>query len=255
MRVPGRWVLLGLAAVSVMPVVALAYGFPGTLACAAIDVLPFRQLGGGMYVPEGGQEDAAALAALRAAARSRIETAFGAPRANPAIVFIQEEARFSLGAMGDTASSYFTPARSCIVVGAKGRSVDVLAHELMHAELAERVGFFARMKRIPVWFDEGLAMQVDHRRVYSVDLDDATDTTVREYVTYQQFFDHDDGQLVQNYRAAKAEVARWLRSVGNETLYASLERIRSGETVGEVTEVRAAGVNRGVRDAAAPDRF
>lgn len=32
-------------------------------------------------------------------------------------------------------------------------SLDVTSHELMHAELAERLGYWARITRLPTWFD------------------------------------------------------------------------------------------------------
>lgn len=54
-----------------------------------------------------------------------------------------------------------------ILIGPQGRSVDVVAHELAHAELAQRVGFVRRELSVPTWFDEGLAMQVDHREAYN----------------------------------------------------------------------------------------
>jgi len=106
----------------------------------------------------------------------------------------------------------------------------VLAHELMHAELAERVGYWRRMTQMPTWFDEGVAMQVDFRPRYDL-LKSVTARTgeVRKLATAGAFFGGNDGERVRNYAAAKYEVAHWLSDVGRPSLYRRLERLRNGE--------------------------
>lgn len=116
------------------------------------------------------------------------------------------------------------------MVGPKGQTPDVVAHELMHAEIADRVGVWGRQSQLPVWFDEGLAMQVDFRPQYA--LPDGA-TAEAEYVTtlssHRTFFVSDDGVLTKHYALAKAVVAVWVAEVGATSVYRELERIRAGE--------------------------
>ena len=116
------------------------------------------------------------------------------------------------------------------MVGPKGQNADVVAHELMHAEIADRVGYWGRFTQLPVWFDEGLAMQVDFRPRYVLrDKARAKTEYVKTLSSASEFFVQDDDLLTKNYASAKAEVALWVADVGNTSVYSRLERIRAGE--------------------------
>ncbi len=58
---------------------------------------------------------------------------------------------------------------SYIVISNEGVDLDIIAHEISHAEFYERIGFYNWSFKIPRWFDEGLAMQNDNRNYYSED--------------------------------------------------------------------------------------
>ena len=125
------------------------------------------------------------------------------------------------------------------MVGPKGQNLDVVAHELMHAELFERVGFWGRFTQIPVWFDEGLAMQVDYRPRYVLSREaSAQAKNVRTLESARDFFLQDGDLLTKNYAMAKAEVANWLDDVDRASVYDRLERIRAGESFNAVTQRR-----------------
>jgi len=118
-----------------------------------------------------------------------------------------------------------------MIVGPKGQNIDVVAHELMHAELFDRVGFWGRITEVPVWFDEGLAMQVDFRPKYLLPGGATPKTkTVTSLNAARDFFVSDDDLLTWNYSAAKIEVAQWLVQVGKDSVYNRLERIRAGDS-------------------------
>ena len=163
-------------------------------------------------------------------ARARIETTFGVARAAPIVVFLQNTDVFwplSINAYGST---NFVSSRTCVIVGQKGKSVDVVAHELMHAELADRVGYWRRLIEIPTWFDEGVAMQVDFRPRYDLPSSRPINTNyVRNLETAREFFKSSGSGLVENYASAKFEVANLLSDIGKQNLYQRLERIKNGE--------------------------
>ena len=121
------------------------------------------------------------------------------------------------------------------MIGPKGRSIDIIAHELMHAELHHRVGSLEYFLKVPTWFDEGVAMQVDFRPRYALREDKTAEANrVRELTTSSKFFVSDDEELTRNYSFAKHEVSKWLSVVGSDTLYSRLTRIKSGETFSEI---------------------
>lgn len=215
------------AAITALVLAALAnyaYANPGIAACALIDAIPVERVD---------REQAS----LVSEARLRIAHVFGAPRSRPVIVFWSDDHIFGRLRLNDYASTQMIGTRACVFVGPKGRSVDVVAHELVHAEVFDRVGPWARMTQVPTWFDEGLAMQVDFREEYV--LQTGVDTTyIRNASSPASFFVADDKALTRNYGAAKAEAAHWVAGVGGELVYAQLARIRSGEAFANVVASR-----------------
>ena len=71
-----------------------------------------------------------------------------------------------LGGDHDTRTIYFPAKKHYISVSDEYCNIDILAHELTHAELHTRLSVSAQ-KKIPTWFDEGIALQNDYREQYS----------------------------------------------------------------------------------------
>jgi hypothetical protein len=224
--------LLTIAAILGLGVAALVFALPGPTGCALVGFSGLDSLSDGTLV-ERGSSAAERLAVLefQRQARTRIEDFFGAPRARPVVVFLRDTKAFWPLRFNDYASSHFLGSRACVVVGPNGTNVDVVAHELMHAELFERIGYWRRFTQIPMWFDEGVAMQVDLRPRYSV-IEQSWGGTgfVRELTTYRQFFRGGEEQMRRHYAAAKAEVTQWLSTIGPRGLFDRFKRIRDGES-------------------------
>ena len=162
--------------------------------------------------------------------RSRIENMFGTPRSQPIVVFFSDPDAYWPFTLNQYGSTNFIGPKTCVIVGPKGQTPDVVAHELMHAEIADRVGFWGRLRQLPVWFDEGLAMQVDFRPQYALSEGATAETEyVKTLSSYHTFFVSDDGLLTKHYASAKAVVALWVAEVGKISVYSELERIRTGE--------------------------
>jgi hypothetical protein len=173
---------------------------------------------------ESNSAERAEAVALVAEARARIGTTFGASRNKAPVIFLSRTDGIWPLNLNDYASTGFLGPLSCVIVGPKGRGVDVLAHELMHAEIFERIGFFRRLTNWPTWFDEGLAMQVDFRPRY--DLQPALETStrgVRDLRTPKAFFAGSDEELTNHYRFAKHEVRQLIERIGKDSLFMKLE--------------------------------
>lgn len=102
-----------------------------------------------------------------------------------------------------------------VIISKKGIDLDIISHEISHTELYERIGFYNREFKIPTWFDEGLAMQVDYRNYYSIDslkkksnnFENLPD--VKKMNSYSQFGIGKREEVMLNYSTAKYEVGKW----------------------------------------------
>jgi len=171
-------------------------------------------------------------------AQSRIESTFGSLRSQPTVYFFDQKKHFWPLKLNQFGSTSFLGYKTCVAIGPQGQNVDVVAHELMHAEIAERVGFWNRATKIPVWFDEGLAMQVDFRKRY--DLQAPINTKyVTELFSGKEFFVADSIDLTRNYAAAKSEVNAWLLRNNSKHAYESLSKLKHGasfDSIWQITE-------------------
>jgi hypothetical protein len=231
-----RVVALILALVLCSAVVA-AVAMPGPTSCAVIDTLKFETLPSGARVEPGASEaERQRLADIERAARLRIADTFGAARANPIIAFLRSPRALYPFVYNAFGSTQFVGGRICVLIGPEGTNTDVVAHELMHAELADQVGAWQRWRSIPVWFDEGVAMQLDHRPAYDLGTDAAAvaPQMVRDLKSPSQFFVSDSKTLTLHYALAKAEVSLWLAKLGRGELYDRLQRLRAGAAFDEV---------------------
>lgn len=226
-----RTLLALLAAAIGLSAATLAVAAPDAAACALVATRAFSSLSDGSQVePASSAQDPAAYLSLLSGARARIGTTFDAPRATPLVVFFQDPQLFWPLKVNVYGSTSFVGSRTCVLVGPEGHNLDVVAHELMHAELAERVGYWQRLTDIPTWFDEGVAMQVDLRSKFDVPQRPAIDTSyVRQLTSNWRFSDPDGELLTRNYASAKAEVAHLRDGMGAHEFLQRLDRMRKGE--------------------------
>ncbi|CUS49299.1 MAG: Peptidase MA superfamily [Idiomarinaceae bacterium HL-53] len=161
----------------------------------------------------------------------RITETYGALNSSPFIVATSSAEEAKKWGANATATMHRMPWRACIVIGPEGQNVDVIAHEWLHAEIMERVGFFRFLSEIPVWFDEGVALTVDHRapfRPENIEMTEAEISRVRNHRRGKDFF---SGNVRRNYQAARMAVEPLVLS---RTLYEELERINAGESFTQI---------------------
>jgi hypothetical protein len=226
---------------------ALALAIPVRALCssawmnrALVGVDGYVQIDDGVYAARDLplEQRQRALTTLRAA-RERIADTFGVPVARPMTIIAANDGEAArLGLAADVpGTAFISPVDTKVVLNLAHFSIDVTAHELVHAEVAQRLGFWHRAVELPVWFDEGVAVQLDRRERYVIDCSAVGEERirqVRQLTTARRFWQGDREQIVRHYQAAKCAAAEVLAQHPPRTLYASLARLTEGSHFDEV---------------------
>ncbi|MFC1879584.1 hypothetical protein ACFLZW_06680, partial [Chloroflexota bacterium] len=224
--------LKGLTWVAVLSVlcVVIAYSIAADVArCYLVRWSTLNMISPNVYVdPTMDQAQRNKLMDLIIEADGRISGLYGSRLSNPVII-----AGNTMDVMvdygGDIGNQYgrtrILPFSTYIILGPRGiRDLDVLSHEIAHAEFAARVGY-RYLESVPSWFDEGLAMQFDER---------VSETAWYEWTGgRKELPDLDRLSNIQHddwlgYAAAKYIVNRWLAAVGQPGLLNFMDEIRNG---------------------------
>jgi hypothetical protein len=198
--------------------------------CYLVAFSNLDEIASGVFVDaEMPDTDRESLLAAIAEAEERISHLFGEYQATPTIIagqsmdVMKEYGGNSYNRVGRT---YLTLLGSYIVLGPDGiTDIDVIAHEMVHAELESRIGH-SKVNHLPGWFEEGVAVQFDERfseedwQLRTSNGKYAPD--VRKIGTIK----HDDWLA---YATAKHEVRHWLEEIGQDGFRLFLQSIRDGE--------------------------
>ena len=216
----------------VIAVSGIAYAYANVVRLALIDYSDFRKLDRNVYLSSTLLENSdERVVSLLADARKRIVARYGKPKANPVIVVLgSEEEQKNYGLNDAPGMLLFAPWNNYLLLNYGTASVDVAAHELVHAEVVNRVGYFKRQLYIPTWFDEGVGMQVEYRPKYvsTTTIDQSEFERLISLSTPGKFWSRDKHQNIENYRTAKLAVSEIFKN-SDEGLYAILAKIQSGE--------------------------
>ena len=138
-----------------------------------------------------------------------------------------------LGGDHDTITS-FDPKKNYISVSDEYLNIDIIAHELTHAELHTRLNMNA-LKRIPTWFDEGLATQNDYREQYGLEAwIEQTDNgknalPLEDMDTGSEFYAGTVEDRRFRYLNAKHEVGIWMDTHQQKGLLELFDKLNNGE--------------------------
>lgn len=181
--------------------------------------------------------DAALLDENIFAAKKRLSQFFDTVYADP--VFLAGDSENFMQTYGAPLNSpgmnHITPIGSYIVLGPKGLNQDVISHELVHAELVYRVGWWNREMEIPTWFDEGLALMLDYRYKNSDAMWDFLTQkgeeapSLKELEKMKDFIRITQKSPYLSYVTSMREVSRWWNVVGLIGFSEFTNRIKNGE--------------------------
>ncbi len=169
-------------------------------------------------------------------AKDRVRTFFGDVLFQDKTFFIicdDEKLTRKLGEDHGTVILSFPTEAHYICISDEYLELDILAHEITHAELRSRLSAEAQ-KATPTWFDEGLALQNDYREQYSeaqwiAQTDNGKNMVALEDMdTPAEFYAGEAEDRRFRYLNAKHELDVWMTAHGQHGLLELLGRLNGG---------------------------
>ncbi len=203
---------------ALIPITAFAHFmlFPQETKSMLIDYSDFIKKDRIYFNHETKRSDIENIEVLIGRASARVGRFWGGEMANPKFIYCEQDADFKNYCVNPGAPAVtYCKWGTYIVLSKEGADPDIIAHEISHAELYARVGFYTWTFVIPDWFKHGLAMQNDYRAYYSTDtLKARTDNfknmpDITQFKTGAQFYSGTIEQIMLRYMAAKYEVGQW----------------------------------------------
>ncbi|MBP5362448.1 MAG: hypothetical protein J6Y71_05420 [Ruminococcus sp.] len=169
-------------------------------------------------------------------ARDRVTEFFGEMRCLDSVTIIICDDEKISKKIGDktTKTLAFPEKKDYISLSNEYCNVDVLAHEMTHAELHSHLSVDAQ-RNLPVWFDEGTATQNDYREKYSsenwaIKTDNGKNATpLDDMDTYKEFQCSDEQERQYHYICAKHELKEWIDSNSVQELIELVDNYNAGE--------------------------
>jgi hypothetical protein len=207
-----------LVLIILVPVAALAHYviFPQQTRAILIDYSGFKKDGRLYFNSKTAINKIDTIKTLIEQANQRVALFWGEKISNPKFIFCDNATDF-----GKYSNAPLAPAIThcklgvCIVLSNDGVDLDIIAHEISHAEFYNRVGFYKWTFTIPPWFKHGLAMQNDYRNYYSEDTLKVRSNNfknlpnIKSFKKDEEFYKGTREQVMLNYMAAKHELKNW----------------------------------------------
>lgn len=213
---------------------------------ATVQLRGYTQVKDNIYLDNSFNGDSSNVLSIIEEADNRIETFWGEIKSKPRIIISDNDKNLKkMGWTGNpalTTTSVFFGAHSYVVISPKGLNIDVVAHELTHAELHNRIhkGKLLYQRRVPVWFDEGVATQNDYRENYNYDAwvnvtnDGKNITDFSQLESPSQFYNPDINIRRYNYIISKHEVSEWIEKHSVGELISLIDAVNKGQSFNEI---------------------
>lgn len=149
---------VGILATLAIGITAIVYALPSSAAAVCPACYGFQEARSGIYVQKKtGDDERVAIVGTIDEARTKLTEFWGPLEAKPRILVCSDDDCFRrLGGGGRRGMSLFD---RVAVLSPRGSNATIAAHELSMNELHHRIGLWAfATGRMPVWFDEGIAM-------------------------------------------------------------------------------------------------
>ncbi|MCR4787478.1 MAG: hypothetical protein K5888_02725 [Lachnospiraceae bacterium] len=196
----------------------------------------FTEIASHVYINRDYAGDQQELLEMIEQAKDRVRTFFGDVRFQDETIFIicdDEKLTRKLGEDHGTVIFYFPSETHYICISDEYLELDILAHEITHAELHTRLSAEAQ-KAIPTWFDEGIALQNDYREKYSeAQWTQQTDNgknavALEDMDTPAEFYAGEAKDRRFRYLNAKHELDLWMTIHGQYGLLELFDKLNDG---------------------------
>lgn len=163
-------------------------------------------------------------------ATHRVTHVYGTPKSSPRIIATNKKSysKYGFNPTGMQSSGF---SRECVFLGEKGINTDVIAHELVHAEVRFRTTLFIELTQLPAWFIEGTGIRVDYREPFllkNINVTHYDVTNIKSVFFFYNFKNTD----VKSYQAARVAIEQ----IEPKDLYKNLARLNKGESFTSVFE-------------------
>ena len=196
----------------------------------------FTEIADNVYINKNYAGDQQEVLELISQAEERDRTFFGELSFwdETIIIICDDEKMISKLGEDHATPTYFVPSKKhYICISDEYLNLDILAHEITHAELHTRLSKGA-LKRIPTWFDEGLATQNDYREQYSEEQWIKQTDSGKNIIALEdmdapaEFYAGEAGDRRFRYLNAKHELAGWIEKHGQQGLTELLDELNNG---------------------------
>jgi hypothetical protein len=220
------------------------FAYPQLMRCATIRFADFTQIQPGIYASNGSSaSQKKELLSLLNMSRKRLRNFWEKTEGKPVIIFCHTpEVYEKYGSRNGSPANYFgSTLGSFVIISPDGLDVDVISHEMCHAELTGRLGWLTMNTQIPQWFNEGLALMVDYRfpnengqisyRSYQRKWKDLTygsnfPLTLKQLEDIESFAPKEAYSQQLAYMRSGMEVSRWLELVQRKGLLSFIEKMQ-----------------------------
>jgi len=201
-----------------LPIAAFAHFiiFPQETRSIFIDYSNFKKEGRVYFNSSTRQGKIDSLKSLINQASLRNSDFWGQTRSSPKFIYCDNEGDLKTYCVNPSAPAVtYLKLGSFIVLSPDAINLDIIAHELSHAEFYEQIGFYNFDYKIPSWFKEGLAMQNDYRDYYSDDTLKVKSgnfknlPNVKSFKSDAEFYAGSRQAIMLNYMTAKHEIKKW----------------------------------------------
>ena len=235
LRISGACFLVALAAC----ITGIAHALPSSAATVCPACYGFEEAHPDIYVQKTtGDDERVSIVGTIEEARRELTQFWGPLEARPRILVCSDDDCFRrLGGGGRRGMSLFD---QVAVLSPRGSNVTIAAHELSMNELHHRIGLWAySTERMPIWFDEGIAMYASNDLRYLSPASEANRCLVPA-PTYlpTDMFEWNRAALVdhQLYAKAACRTTQWIASHGGAPgAVALIEKIAAGKSFEEAS--------------------
>ncbi|WP_159520620.1 hypothetical protein [Sunxiuqinia indica] len=211
-----KWLLFIVLLIAVIFFIANAFQAP-QLRCALVHFSNFKQVSDKIYVsPELDKSTCDSLRLLVTKAIQRNKEFWLTQPEEFTLIFCSYDSELEryTGVKNAQTLSHITPFETYIVLGPRGYNLDIISHEISHSVLFQVVGYKNIAHKIPVWFNEGLALQVDYRKDMMDGQVENNYKTNPEYLDgisdFTNFHTSSWSETRKHYLASRYELKHWL---------------------------------------------